>query len=136
MTTLDGVTWSMIVSAGLLAFVVLYNLTIINLSERTREVATIKVLGFHNREVAMYVYRENALLTVIGGLLGLAAGVGLHRLMMKGVEQDNMMFGNYIAGLSFLEAFGITLFFGVVVSIFTYHKLMGVKMVESLKSIE
>lgn len=135
-TTLDGVVLSMIVSAGLLAFVVLYNLTIINLSERTREVATIKVLGFHNREVAMYVYRENVLLTVLGGLIGLLAGVGLHRLMMQGVEQDNMMFGNYIAGTSFLQAFGITLAFGVIASLFTYRKLMGVKMVESLKSIE
>jgi len=126
----------MIISAGLLAFVVLYNLTIINLSERTREVATIKVLGFRDREVAMYIYRENFLLTVLGGLIGLLAGIGLHRLMIRGIENEDMMFGNYISGLSFVEAFGITLFFAIAVSVFTYRKLIGVDMVESLKSIE
>lgn len=135
-TTLDSVTLSMVISAGLLAFVVLYNLTIINLSERTREVATIKVLGFRNREVAMYVYRENFLLTILGGLVGLLAGVGLHRLMIKGIANKDMMFSNYISTLSFGEAFGITLCFGIAASVLTYRKLLGVKMVESLKSIE
>lgn len=134
--TLDSVTLSMIISAGLLAFVVLYNLTIINLSERTREVATIKVLGFRRWEVSTYVYRENLMLTVIGGILGLLAGIGLHRLMIRGIGNEDMMFGTFISGRSFAEAFGITLLFGIVVSFLTYPKLMGVKMVESLKSIE
>ncbi len=98
----------MIVSAGLLAFVVLYNLTIINLSERSREIATIKVLGFFNREVSTYIYREVMLLTAIGALVGLGVGVGLHRAIMASIEQENVMFGNYLSGWSFLIAFGLT----------------------------
>ncbi len=134
--SLDTIVWAMIVSAGLLAFVVLYNLTIINLSERTREIATIKVLGFFNREVSSYIYREIILLTVIGALVGLVVGIGLHRAIMVSIEQDNVMFGNYISGWSFLIAFGLTIFFGLVVSAFTYRKLTVVQMVESLKSVE
>ena len=134
--SLDTIVWAMIISAGLLAFVVLYNLTIINLSERTREIATIKVLGFFNREVSSYIYRENILLTIIGGLAGLGVGVGLHRAIMVSIEQENVMFGSFISGWSFLAAFGLTLLFGLVVSVFTYRKLTVVKMVESLKSIE
>jgi len=126
----------MILSAGALAFVVLYNLTNINLSERIREIATIKVLGFRNREVASYVYRESLLLTLIGGLVGLLVGIGLHRAIMASIEQDNVMFGDYVSGLSFLLALGVTVLFGVLVSVVMYRKLTGIKMVESLKSVE
>jgi len=134
--SLNGIVWAMIASAGLLAFVVLYNLTNINLSERVREIATIKVLGFHNREVAAYVYRENFLLTGIGALVGLVVGVALHRAIMTSIEQDNIMFGNYVAPLSFVGAVALTLVFGVIVSAVMYPKLTGIKMVESLKSVE
>ena len=134
--SLDTIVWAMIISAALLAFVVLYNLTIINLSERVREIATIKVLGFFNREVATYVYRENILLTIIGALAGLVVGVGLHRAIMTSIEQDNVMFGSYISGWSYVIAFVLTVCFGVAVSVFTYRKLTVVAMVESLKSIE
>ena len=126
----------MIIAAGLLAFVVLYNLTNINLSERIREIATIKVLGFYHREVAAYVYREIFLLTLIGALVGLGVGVGLHRAIMVSIEQDDVMFGNYVSGLSFVYAVGITLLFGVLVAVFMYRKLINIKMVESLKSVE
>ena len=134
--SLTTIVWAMVISAGLLAFVVLYNLTNINLSERVREIATIKVLGFRNREVAAYVYRESLLLTLIGGLAGLLVGIGLHRAIMASIEQDNVMFGDYVSGVSFLLALGITLLFGVLVSLVMYRKLTGIKMVESLKSVE
>ena len=134
--SLNTIVWAMILSAGALAFVVLYNLTNINLSERIREIATIKVLGFRNREVASYVYRESLLLTLIGGLVGLLVGIGLHRAIMASIEQDNVMFGDYVSGLSFLLALGVTVLFGVLVSVVMYRKLTGIKMVESLKSVE
>lgn len=134
--SLTTIVWAMVISAGLLAFVVLYNLTNINLSERVREIATIKVLGFRNREVAAYVYRESLLLTLIGGLVGLLVGIGLHRAIMTSIEQDNVMFGDYVSLVSFLLALGITLLFGGLVSLVMYRKLTGIKMVESLKSVE
>ena len=134
--SLNTIVWAMIVSAGLLAFVVLYNLTNINLSERLREIATIKVLGFYNREVASYVYRENFMLTFIGGLVGLVVGVGLHRAIMASIEQNDVMFGNFISPMSFVNALAITMVFGVIVSIVMYRRLTTIKMVESLKSVE
>jgi putative ABC transport system permease protein len=134
--SLNTIVWAMVISAGLLAFVVLYNLTNINLSERVREIATIKVLGFRNREVAAYVYRESLLLTFIGGLAGLLVGIGLHGAIMASIEQDNVMFGDYVSGVTFLSSLGITLLFGVLVSLVMYRKLTGIKMVESLKSVE
>jgi putative ABC transport system permease protein len=135
-TSLDTIVWAMVISAGLLAFIVLYNLTNINLSERVREIATIKVLGFRNREVAAYVYRESLLLTLIGGLAGLVVGIGLHRAIMASIEQSDVMFGDYVSTVSFLSSLGITLLFGVLVSLVMYRKLIGIKMVESLKSVE
>jgi len=134
--SLDAIVYAIIVCAGLLAFVVLYNLTNINLSERLREIATIKVLGFYNREVASYVYRENVILTTIGAGFGLLIGISLHMAIMTSLEQNGIMFGNYIARSSFLYAFLITFFFGILVNIFMYKKLTNIKMVESLKSIE
>ena len=134
--SLNAIVYAIIICAALLAFVVLYNLTNINLSERLREIATIKVLGFYNSEVSAYVYRENFILTIIGAGLGLFLGVGLHRAIMNSIEQDGVMFGNYISGSSFIYSFMITLVFGILVNIFMYKKLVNIKMVESLKSIE
>ena len=134
--SLNAIVYAIIICAALLAFVVLYNLTNINLSERLREIATIKVLGFYNREVSAYVYRENMILTFIGAAIGLVIGVGLHRAIMQSIEQDGVMFGNYISGTSFLYSFLITVVFGILVNIFMYRKLTNIKMVESLKSIE
>ena len=134
--SLNAVVYAIILCAALLAFVVLYNLTNINLSERLREIATIKVLGFYNREVAMYVYRENMILTVLGGGIGLLLGVFLHRVIMTSIEQAGVMFGNYISLQSFLYSFFITLVFGILVNLFMYRKLVNIKMVESLKSVE
>jgi putative ABC transport system permease protein len=134
--SLNAVVYAIILCAALLAFVVLYNLTNINLSERLREIATIKVLGFYNREVSMYVYRENLILTILGGFIGLFLGIGLHRAIMNSIEQVGVMFGNYISLQSFVYSFLITLIFGVLVNLFMYKKIVNIKMVESLKSVE
>jgi len=134
--SLDSIVYVIIGCAGLLAFVVLYNLTNINLSERIREIATIKVLGFYNREVAAYVYRENVILSMIGAAAGLALGIYLHRIIMTSIEQSGIMFGDYIAGQSFLYSFAATLAFTMLVNIFMYRRLTHIPMVESLKTVE
>ncbi|HZJ99895.1 MAG TPA: FtsX-like permease family protein [Tissierellaceae bacterium] len=135
-TILNSIVALIIISAGLLAFVVLYNLTNINISERIREIATIKVLGFYNSEVASYVYRENVLLSMMGAGGGLFIGIILHRFIMIAVEQDGVMFGYHIEAISFLYAFIITMIFVTLVNIFMYKRLKNVHMVESLKSVE
>lgn len=126
----------LVVAAGLLAFVVLYNLTNVNISERIREIATIKVLGFYDKEVSAYVYRENIILTIIGAFIGLVLGIGLHHLIMGLAEMENIMFGRNIDMISFLTSFFITLLFACIVNLVMYRKLKNVAMVESLKSIE
>jgi len=134
--SLDLVTYVLIISAAMLAFVVLYNLTNVNISERLREIATIKVLGFYDKEVASYVYRENIIITIFGALVGLGLGVVLHRFIMKTVEMDAVMFGNEIKLSSFVIAFVMTLVFSLLVNLAMYKKLINIQMVESLKSVE
>jgi len=135
-SSLSFIVIVLVISAGLLAFVVLYNLTNVNVSERLREIATIKVLGFYDREVAEYVYRENMILTMIGALCGLVLGIGLHRLIMSLAEMENIMFGRNIDLSSFVYSFIITLGFALLVNLVMYRKLKKIPMVESLKSIE
>lgn len=134
--SLDLVTWVLIISAGMLAFVVLYNLTNVNISERIREIATIKVLGFYDREVGEYVYRENIILTLIGGVFGLFLGMALHAYIMTTIELDGVMFGTKINISSFLISYGITILFSLLINIFMYPSLKKIPMVESLKSVE
>lgn len=134
--TLDSVIVVLIVSAGMLAFVVLYNLNNININERKRELATIKVLGFYDGEVAAYVYRENVLLTFIGAALGCILGAILHRFVIVTVEIDICMFGRNINPGSFLYAILFTVGFSVIVNFVMYFKLKKIDMVESLKSVE
>ena len=134
--SLDLVTWVLIISAGVLAFVVLYNLTNVNISERIREIATIKVLGFYDREVGEYVYRENIILTLIGGVFGLLLGMALHAYIMTTIELDGVMFGTKINISSFLISYGITILFSLLINIFMYPSLKKIPMVESLKSVE
>ena len=134
--SLDAIVYVIILCAGLLAFVVLYNLTNINIGERIREIATIKVLGFYNREVSSYVYRENIILSLMGASIGLVLGIFLHKYIMVSLEQDGIMFGNYIKPISFLYSFLITIVFSLIVNIVMYKRLTGIPMVESLKSIE
>ncbi|MDR0880634.1 MAG: ABC transporter permease [Clostridioides sp.] len=133
---LNYVVLIMIVSAGSLAFVVLYNLTNVNISERIREIATIKVLGFFDAEVSAYIYRENIILTVLGAFLGLGIGRVLHRFIMVTLEVENLMFGRIISPKSYVLSVVVTLVLGAVVNFAMYFKLKNVKMVESLKSVE
>ena len=135
-SALKSIIVLIIVCAALLAFVVLYNLTNINISERIKEIATIKVLGFKSHEVAMYVYRENFLLTLMGGVLGLGLGVGLHRVIIRSIEQSNVMFGYLISPMSFVVALVMTCLFSILVMLYMYRKLSNIPMVESLKAIE
>lgn len=135
-TSLNLVVLVLIVSAGALAFVVLYNLTNVNISERLREIATIKVLGFYDNEVSAYVYRENLVLTAIGSLVGLILGTILHRFIMITVEFDAIMFGRNINLLSYLLGIIITMVFAILVNLVMYRKLRNIPMVESLKSVE
>ena len=133
---LNLVTYILILSAAALTFVVVYNLTNVNISERIREIATIKVLGFYNGEVALYVYKENVIISMIGAAVGLVLGTFLHGYIMKTVELDNVMFGNYKSPISFVYSFILTMVFSIIVNLVMYGKLKKVPMVESLKSIE
>lgn len=123
-------------SAGMLAFIVLYNLTNINVTERQRELATIKVLGFYDNEVSSYIYRETALLTLMGCLLGMIGGVLLHQFVIKTVEVDMVMFGRIINPLSFLWSFLLTMAFYIIVNLVISRKLKKIDMVSSLKSVD
>lgn len=133
---MDIVMVVLIISAGMLAFVVLYNLNNININERRRELATLKVLGFFNGEVAVYVYRENIILTAIGAILGCVLGKLLHAYVITTVEVDICMFGRNINVPSFIYAVLFTIGFSVIVNLAMYFKLKKIDMVESLKSIE
>ncbi len=131
---LNIVVWLLIISAGLLAFIVLYNLNNINISERIRELSTIKVLGFYNKEVTMYIYRENIFLTLFGIIAGLFLGRILHGYVLATVELDMLMFSPEIHLLSYLYSSLITLFFTIIVGFVMYQKLKHVDMIEALKS--
>ena len=133
---LDIVIVVLIISAGMLAFVVLYNLNNINITERKRELATLKVLGFYNSEVCAYVYRENIVLTVLGSLFGMLLGKILHQFVIVTVEIDNVMFGRNIDVSSFVYGFLLTVAFSCLVNGAMYFKLKKIDMVESLKSVE
>lgn len=136
LTGLDIVIWVLIISAGALAFVVLYNLNNININERRRELATIKVLGFYDPELAAYVYRENIILTFIGALFGIGLGLPLHRFIILTVEIDQMMFGRNLDFSSYIYSILLTFLFSGLVNLFMYWKLKKINMVESLKSVE
>ena len=119
-----------------LAITVLYNLTTINISERTREIATLKVLGFHDKEVSAYVYRETLVLTIFGILIGLGLGVLLNQFVMTVAETDEILFVKDIYGLSYLYTFLIMTLFTIIVQFITYFILRKINMIDSLKSVE
>ncbi len=133
---LNIVVFVLIAAAGLLAFVVLYNLNNINIEERRRELATIKVLGFYQPELAAYVYRENVLLTIIGIVIGIFFGMILHQYVILTAEVDAIMFGRTISTQSYVYSILLTIFFAVFVNGVMYFKLKKIDMVESLKSVE
>ncbi len=135
-SSLNNVIVMIIVIASILALIVLFNLTSINISERKREIATLKVLGFYDNEVNKYIYRETIILTFISIAIGLLGGVFLHRYVIGIIEVDSTVFLKYINPLSYLWAFLITVFFTIVVQLFTYFKLKKINMIESLKSVD
>lgn len=134
--TLNDVIYVLIISAGMLAFVVLYNLNSINITERKRELATLKVLGFYDAEVGAYVYRENIILTLIGIFAGVFMGIFLHQFIIQTVEVDMMMFGRLIRPVSFLICGLLSLLFSLLVNAIMYYRLKKIDMIESLKSVE
>ena len=136
MKGMDSVIWVLIISAAALAFVVMFNLTSININERIRELATIKVLGFYDIEVAEYIFRENMVLSVVGTLVGLVLGLGLHRYVVITSEIEIIMFVRAIKPLSFVYASVLTVIFAGLVNVVMYDRIKKIDMVESLKSGE
>ena len=136
MNNMDLVVWILIISAGLLAFVVLYNLLNANITERIRELATIKVLGFYDKEVYDYISRETIILTIIGMLVGVGGGYFLTLYIIKTCEIDMLMFNPQITVWSYLFGVLITALFAIIVNIITYFSLKKIDMIESLKSVE
>lgn len=136
MQSLDIVVWIIIGAAAALAFLVLFNLTNINVTERARELATLKVLGFYDGETASYVYRENIFLTLMGAFLGLFMGKWLHRWLISTIEMDYMIFGRGLHAQSYIYAVILTVVFSLSVNVFSYFYIQKIDMVESLKSVE
>ena len=126
----------MIISAGGLAFVVLYNLNNINIAERKRELATLKVLGFYDGEVSGYVYRENIIITLMGIAIGIVFGMWLHSFIISTAEVENMMFGRQIGAVSYILSILLTIVFAVLINFSMHFKLKKVDMATSLKSVE
>lgn len=136
MECLNYVVWILIISAGLLAFVVLYNLSNVNISERIRELATIKVLGFYDKEVYDYVIRETILLTAIGIIIGLLFGYLLNFYILQTCELNYVMFYKFVKPISYVYAIAITIVFTEIVNLVTFKFLKKIDMIESLKSVE
>ena len=136
MGSLDAVVLLVILCAGALAFIVIYNLTNINITERIREIATIKVLGFRPKETAAYVFRENVVLTALGTIVGLGAGICLHRFVIANIDVDMVTFQPRVLPFSFVKSILLTFVFMVIVDVVMYLKLERINMAESLKSVE
>ena len=136
MESMNYIVLLIIACAGSLAFIVLYNLTNINITERLREIATIKVLGFYAKETADYVFRENLLLTGMGAVVGLGLGKWLHWFVMYNINLDMVSFKTLIEPVSYLWSFVLTFVFAMFVNALMFFKLERINMAESLKSIE
>ena len=136
MVSLDAVILAVILSAALLAFIVLYNLTNINITEREREIATIKVLGFYANETSQYIFRENFFLTGISAVVGIPLGKALLEFVVDNIRIDLIFFVARITTMDYLKSVALTFVFAVAVAVFMYRKLSSVSMTESLKSAE
>lgn len=136
LTSMDTLIYVIVLAAGLLAFVVLYNLNNINIGERKRELATLKVLGFYDGEVSAYIFRENVIITFLGMIAGIGLGILLHRFIILTVETDILMFGREISLMSYIYSLGLTLVFSLLVNGFMHFKMKKIDMIESLKSVE
>jgi putative ABC transport system permease protein len=135
-TNLVFVLIVLIISAALLAFVVLFNLNSINLEERTYELASLKVLGFLDREAKAYIFRENLFLTAVGGALGLLLGVAIHRGILSAIEVDMLMYSRSVRPASFAISFVLTLLFALFVNLIMGRKITKINMAQSLNSFE
>ncbi len=133
---INYVVYVLIIAAGMLAFIVLYNLTNINIGERQKEIATIKVLGFYDGEVSAYICRETVILSLIGTAVGLLMGIVLCRYVVVTAEMEDIMFGRNIKVLSYVLSAVITMIFSALVNLIMYKKLQKIDMVESLKSVD
>lgn len=136
MGSLDYVVILVIICAAMLAFIVIYNLNNINITERIREIATIKVLGFYKEETNSYIFRENIVLTLLGSLMGVLLGHYLHQFVMSQIKIDAVAFDVRVTGLSFILSIILTLLFNQIVNLFMSKKLENIDMAESLKSVE
>ena len=134
--SLNNIVFLVIGFSTFLAITVLYNLTTINISERTREIATLKVLGFHDKEVSSYVYRETMLLTIVGIIIGFGLGVLLNYFVMTVAETEEILFLKTVLPISYLYTFLIMTLFTILVQIVTHFSLKKIDMIESLKSVE
>lgn len=131
---IDYIVMVIILASGGLAFIVLYNLTNINVNERKKELATFRVLGFYNEEVSAYIFRETAILTLIGILVGIGLGNILHQFIILTVEDPDFMFGRDIRLLSYGMATISTVIFAVIVNLFMSKKIKNIKMADSMKA--
>ena len=134
--SINAIIVIIIAAAALLAFLVLFNLTNINVTERIRELATLRVLGFYDGETASYVYRENGFLTLIGAAAGLFMGKWLHSWLVRTIEVDYLMFGRSVHLRSFVIAAVLTFLFSLSVNFFSFFTIREIDMIESLKSVE
>ena len=133
---LNSVIVLLVFISSALALTVLYNLTSINISERTREIATLKVLGFTDNESNAYIYRETLILVIVGIIAGLIITPPLHSVIMSLLEVDHMIFLKEIKIQSYIYSACLTLFFALIMLVVTYYKLKKINMIESLKSVE
>ena len=134
--SMNNIVFLIIGFSSVLAITVLYNLTTINISERVREIATLKVLGFNDKEISMYVYRETIILTIFGIIIGLLLGIGLNAFVLTVAETDEIIFAKEIHYLSYILAIIIMIIFTIVVQIITNFILKKINMIDSLKSVE
>ncbi|EQB88468.1 hypothetical protein M918_04225 [Clostridium sp. BL8] len=135
-SAINSVIPVLIISAGVLAFVVIYNLTNINISERKRELATIKLLGFFNHELAAYIYRENMILTVLGSLVGIPMGMFFNKFIIGTAETNDILFLQKIHPMYYLISIALTILFSIIVNLAMYNRFDKIDMIESLKSAE
>ena len=136
MDNLDGIVWIFVVLSGLLAFIVLYNLTNINVSERLRELSTIKVLGFYDREVTSYIFRENFVFTIMGILFGYGLGIILTKFILDQASMETITFPLVVRSGAYLISGGLTILFSVIVMVATHFRLRHINMIDALKSNE
>ena len=136
LSCLDYIIWLIVLFSGALAFIVIFNLTNINLAERSREVATVEVLGFYPEETAKYILQENLILSLVAGVIGLPLGMLFHRTVMKMIDLDTLAFRVHIAPMSFAAALICTVLFALLVNTLMKRQVSKVKMAESLKAVE